>query len=330
MNINEKIKKISIIENNNSYLNEQIKNSKIFIQNIVSISNIISLNPIEYILNIINNNFNHSKFYPLYFLFKFGETNKGIQETIKEIAELIKKENLEIKLRFLKDIETNYYRIEINFTFIGFIIEHNSNYNPLFYFPKEFYINLITKSNIRKIMTNIYWDNIFFPYNSIYSYNDNINDEMNDDINENNIIETKGIQTNWLLNKIIFLNESDYLLEKLENDEILDYQDYWYKSLIRRSNVFIFIVKHDFLFKKINEKKLFNYYGHLFIFNYMKLINIFINNENNNYINILLNESNKIDDIFGEKLEYYGGEYEPYWELKEREWNRIKIESLKY
>jgi hypothetical protein len=326
MNINDKIKKISIIENNNSYLNEQIKNSKIFLQNIVSISNIISLNPTEYNLNIINDNFNHSKFYPLYFLFKSADTNKGIQEIIKEIAELIKKENLDIKLRFLKDIETNFYRIEINFTFIGFIIEHNSNYNSLFYFPKEFYINLITKSNIRKIMTNIYLDNIFFPNNSIYSYNNNLNDEMN----ENNIIETKGIQTNWSLNKIIFLNESDYLLERLENDEILDYQDYWYKSLIKRNNIFIFIVKHDFLYKNMNENKIFNYYGHLFLLNYMKLINIFINNEYNNYINISLNESNKIEDILGDKLEYYGGEYEPYWEIKEREWNRIKIESLKF
>lgn len=320
MNINEKIKKISINENNNSYLIEQIKNSKLFLQNIVSISNIISLNPTEYNLNIINDNFNHSKFYPLYFLFKSADTKKGIQEIIKEIAELIKKENLDIKLRFLKDIETNFYRIEINFTFIGFIIEYNSDYNSLFYFPKEFYINLITKSNIRKIMTNIYWDNIFFSNNSIYSYNN--------DLNKNNIIETKGIQTNWSLNKIIFLNESDYLLEKLENDEILYYQDYWYKSLIKRNNIFIFIVKHDFLYKNMNEKKILNYYGHLFLLNYMKLINIFTNNDIIEKENDIL--SKKIEDIFGDKLEYYGGEYEPYWEIKEREWNRIKIESLKF
>jgi hypothetical protein len=316
MNINDKIKKISILENNNSYINEQIRNSNLFLENLIP--NFIILNPNFYI-NCIKKKFTEKKFYPLYILYN----NNSIQDELKNLADNIKKNNSEIKIRFLKDIETNFYRIEINFTFIGFIIENNPNYISSFYFPKEFYINLITKSNIRKIMTNIYWDNLFFP--NTQQKLENIN------INNNIIIETKGIQTFWSLNKIIFLNELDYSLEKNDYDEILNYNDYWYNSLIKRENMYIFIIKHDFIFKKLGKNKIFNYYGHLFLLNYMSLIKLFENDINK--IKYELEEnilSNKIEEIFGNNLEYYGGDYNQYYELKEREWNRIKIESLKF
>jgi hypothetical protein len=322
MNINQKLKNISSIENNNSYILDQILYSKIFITNLIEFKNFIHLNPFEYLQSIKNNNFNYKKFCPLYFL--YNNQTVSIQDELKNLADNIKKNNMDIKIRFLKDIETNFYRVELNFIFIGFIIEHNVLNNPIHYFEKEFYLNLITKSNIRKMNNNIYWENLLFK-------NEYSNQNQNQNIKENGIfINTNGIQSDWSWNKIIFLNEKDY--NKEEIDEILSYEDYWYKLFIKRNDSYIFIVKHDFQYIIKSDKKIFTYYGQLFILHYFALINLI----NNTEYQILLNEilkrgvQERLQFIFGCELKYYGGEYEPYWELKEREWNRIKIESLKF
>lgn len=323
MNIDQKLKNISSIENNNSYILEQINYARLFINFSSQFEYFKTLNSVECL--------NNKKYYPFYFLFvKNDNENITIQDGLKIVAETIKKQNPEIKIRFLKDIETGMYRVEINFIFIGFIIEHNSNNNPLFYLQKEFYLNLITKSNLRKINNNIYWENILFK-----------NDKNREDtcaVIKGGLVETNGIQTDWSGIKIIFLNENDYTnnFEKKETDEIQSYEDYWYKSMIKRDNLYIFIVKHDFQYIMSGKHKIFTYYGHLFVLNYFRLINLLNNNDNCNENDRLLSEIldrgeiERLGFVFGEKIQYYGGEYDPFYDLKEREWNRIKIESLKY
>jgi hypothetical protein len=312
MNIDQKLKNISSIENNNSYIIEQINNAKLFINITSEYEYFKTLNPLDCL--------NNKKYYPFYFLFVKND-DITIQDGLKIIAEKIKQVYPETKIRFLKDIETNMYRVEINFIFIGYIIEHNSSNNPLFYLQKEFYFNLITKSNFRKINNNIYWENILFK-----------NDKNRDDTSAvmlGGLIETNGIQTDWSGMKIVFLNENDYTNE---TDEILSTADYWYKSLIKRDGMYIFIVKHDFQYIMSGQNKIFTYYGQLFLLNYLKLINLVDDNEYDRLLNEILNrgERERLGFVFGEKIQYYGGEYDPYFELKEREWNRIKIESFKF
>jgi hypothetical protein len=85
---------------------------------------------IKYVFQIFNIDEQNQPIKPM--ILSPRELNRTNKPILEKILELIQKK-IPSKF-FLTDIETNFYRVELNFIFIGFIIEHKVSNNPIHYF----------------------------------------------------------------------------------------------------------------------------------------------------------------------------------------------------